>query len=635
MMIPIILVPAGRRKEYTMNHTLIIILGTLAIYLALFVHVAFSPKISKKLIATAGGIVIICGLIFYSICFSSAYDNLGLAILSTCHAVLQLFIGENPLEIIGDSPLLERTIFQLASSTLGFLGVFTTAGAALSAIGAGFLRKLRLFLQRKQNVAIIQPLNSKTLSFARELNAKKKTIVVFVDENPDASCVEAAHEFGSVIRSDEDAIKGSSAFVWSLGIGKAGRKLVLYVLANDQFANRQYACHLVDALQQQEIPAVQTSLTIFANEDETQNTIVSTDGSYTYGSILCVSQEQLAARLLMRKAPPWEAIFFDENGRATEDFHALVVGSGKVGQAVIKQLVMNGQFAGSRFQLTIFDPQYSSICGQLKHESKEIFSHYAINAQPFDARSGEMYQFLQENHHKIKYVVLCTGNDSTNREIARQMYHFFSSHNCALPILVCSRRGLQRITDAKVERWDIFASEVLCSDDMDRLAMLLNHSYCGNDKTPRENWENCDYFSRMSSRASADFAPAFLRMVGLGADAVPEGNWYTPQQLENMAISEHERWNAFHFCMGFRSMTEEEYAERCRIYKEEKAKNPASRYRIGKDMANRLHSCLVPWDALDALSARENAVTGGKVDYKQMDRNNVLTLPALLKRTKE
>ena len=618
-----------------MDHTLVIILGTVAIYLALFVHVAFSPKLSKKLIAAAGSIVIVCGLIFYSICFASTYDNLALAILRTCHAVLQLFIGENPLAIIEGSPLLERAIFQVASSALGFLGVFTTAGAALSAIGAGLLRKLRLFLQRKQDVAIIQPLNNKTLAFARELNGKKQTIVVFVDENPDASCVDAAQEFGSVIRSDEDAIAGSSSFVWSLGIGKSGRKLALYALSNDQFANRRYACHLADSLQQQALPAGQTSLTIFANEDATRNTIVSTDGTSTYGSILCVSQEQLAARLLMHKAPPWEAISFDENGRATEDFEALVVGSGRVGQAVIKQLVMNGQFAGSRFSLTVFDPNFPAISGQLHWESRQIFSNYNIQVRSFDARSGEMFDFLETHIHSLKYIVLCTGNDDTNREIARQLNHFFSVYSKSLPIHICSRRGLQRITDAEVERWDIFASEVLCSDDMDKLAMLLNHSYCGNHKTPRENWESCDYFSRMSSRASADFAPAFLRMVGLGADAVPEGNWYTPAQLENMAISAHERWCAFHYCMGFRGMTEEEYRQRCRTYLEEKAKNPASRYRIGKDMAGRLHSCLIPWEQLDALSQAENAVTGGHVDYKQMDRNNVLTLPALLKSAKE
>lgn len=618
-----------------MNHTLLIILGTVAIYLALFVNVAFSPKISKRLIAIAGAVVIVCGLVFYSICFSTAYDHLALAILKTCHAVLQLFIGENPLAIIDGSPLLERPVFQIASSALGFLGVFTTAGAALSAIGAGFLRKVRLFLQRKKSVAVVQPLNSKTLAFARELNAKKQTLVVFVDENPDASCVEAAHEFGSVIRSDEDAIAGNTAFVRSLGIGKSGRNLSLYALSEDQFANRQYACHLADALQKLGIPAVQTGLTIFANEDETQNTIFSRDGAYTYGSILCVSQEQLAARLLMHKAPPWEAISFDENGRAVQDFHALVVGSGRVGQAVIKQLVMNGQFSGSRFALTVFDPKYPAICGQLMHESRQIFRHYDIDARPFDARSDEMYDFLEESVHKLRYIVLCTGNDTVNREVARQLYHFFAAHGRSLPVLICSRRGLQRITDTEVERWDIFATEVLCSDDMDKLAMLLNHSYCGNGKTPRENWDACDYFSRMSSRASADFAPAFLKMAGLPADAVPEGEWYTPQQLENMAISEHDRWCAFHYCMGFRGMTEEEYAERCRIYKEEKAKNPASRYRIGKDISKRIHCCLIPWEQLDALSDAENAVTGGNVDYKAMDRNNVLTLPALLKSAKE
>ena len=52
---------------------------------------------------------------------------------------------------------------------------------------------------------------------------------------------------------------------------------------------------------------------------------------------------------------------------------------------------------------------------------------------------------------------------------------------------------------------------------------------------------------------------------------------------------------------------------------------------IGKDLGERLHCCLIPWEDLDDLSARENAVTGKSVDYKQMDRNNVLTLPELLK----
>lgn len=617
-----------------MERAPLIILITVAIYLVLFTHVAFSPKLSKKLIAVAGTVVILFGLIFYGICYAMSEDSLSLATINTCKAVLLLFIGENPLEIIESIPLLQGRFFQFASSTLGFLGVFTTTGAALSAIGAGFLRKLRLYWQKKMDIAIIQPLNTATLEFARDLTGKK-VLVVFVDENPDASCVDAAHDFGCVIRSDEDALAGNKNFLRSIGACRKGRKFTLYVLSDDRFSNREFACCLANAAQNAQIPQAQTALTIFSGEAETHNTITSRDGQYSFGTVLCISPEQLAARLMTRKAPLWERIHFDENGRATEDFHALVIGGGKVGQAVIKQLVMNGQFSGSRFTLSVFDPNFHAVSGQLCHESRMIFDNYQINIYNHDARGRQMYEFLQTHLAELKYIVICTGKDEINREVARQLNHHITAEGHPLPLHICSRRGIQRITNEEVQHWDIYACQVLCSDEIDKTAMLLNHSYCGNNKTPRENWDACDYFSRMSSRASADYAPAFLKMAGLPADAVPEGDWCTPAQLENMAISEHERWCAFHYCMGFRNMTEEEYTERCRIYTEEKAKNPASRYRIGKDVEKRIHSCLISWEDLDELSKRENAVTGGNVDYKQMDRNNVLTLPDLLKSVNE
>ena len=43
------------------------------------------------------------------------------------------------------------------------------------------------------------------------------------------------------------------------------------------------------------------------------------------------------------------------------------------------------------------------------------------------------------------------------------------------------------------------------------------------------------------------------------------------------------------------------------------------------------HACLVPWEDLDALSARESEITGVRVDYKAMDRNNVLAVPDILR----
>ena len=52
-----------------MESAITIILGTVAIYLALFIHMAFSPKISNKILTVAAAFSVLCGLVFYGICF--------------------------------------------------------------------------------------------------------------------------------------------------------------------------------------------------------------------------------------------------------------------------------------------------------------------------------------------------------------------------------------------------------------------------------------------------------------------------------------------------------------------------------------------------------------------------------------
>lgn len=620
-----------------MEHTITVILGTVAIYLALFLLVAVSPKTSRKLIAGAATATVVFGLLFYGFCLASIHpEHPLLAMIKTCHAVLLQFLGDVPEDLIKGADIMQRVSSQVIISALCFLGVFSTASAAFSAVGAGFLRKVRMYLWRKKSLAIVQPLNPNTLEFARELVTKKGCMVVFADKKPDRACLNGAMDLGCVVRSDSDALSGNTAFLRSIGTGKGKRKIFLYALSDDRFANRQYAQKILASLNRRNIPSGQTELTIFADEDQTQNDFLCTDSCYGFGNVLCVNEEQMAARLLLQNAPLWQTVSFDDDGRATSHFHALVIGSGKVGQSVIKQIVMNGQFAGSRFHLSVFDPEFDSVTGRLRYECPQLFANYDIDIYCADARSAQMYAFLSENWQGLHYIVVCTGDDRRNNEISRQLRHFLDRHQSALPVHICSRRGLCRITAADIQRWNIFTPDVLCSDEMDTLAMVMNQSYCqGNGKTARQNWADCDYFSRMSSRASADYAPTFLKMAGLSEDADLSDNWVTPQQLENMAISEHERWCAFHYCMGFRAMTEEEFETRCQTYREEKAKNPATRYRIGKDLVGRIHCCLIPWEQLDDLSARENAVTGGTVDYKAMDRNNVLTLPGLLRSAKE
>ncbi|MCI1726228.1 MAG: hypothetical protein LKM35_00860 [Lachnospiraceae bacterium] len=40
--------------------------------------------------------------------------------------------------------------------------------------------------------------------------------------------------------------------------------------------------------------------------------------------------------------------------------------------------------------------------------------------------------------------------------------------------------------------------------------------------------------------------------------------------------------------------------------------------------------CLVPWEDLDRLSGQYRDLTGKDIDFRQMDSNNVLNIPAVL-----
>lgn len=134
----------------------------------------------------------------------------------------------------------------------------------------------------------------------------------------------------------------------------------------------------------------------------------------------------------------------------------------------------------------------------------------------------------------------------------------------------------------------------------------------------------CNYFDRSSNRAAADYIPAILRAAGTTAEEVIEKGWTpNPVLLENLGIAEHLRWCAFHYCMGFSAMTDEEFSQRADIFRDEVRRLGSSKFRISKNIAGRTHACLIPWKALDALSAKENAITGKNVDYKDNDIRNI------------
>ena len=339
--------------------------------------------------------------------------------------------------------------------------------------------------------------------------------------------------------------------------------------------------------------------------------------------------------MLAQTYPPCDVISFDKDGRGENGFHGLLVGFGQVGQAVLKQLVMNGQFQGSSFRMAVFSPDYQQRMGFLAHDCAPMLEHYDITFYAHDGRSCQLYDYIAQNIQTLNYIVLCTGDPVQNAQIADQIQSFLRRFGSHAPLYMCCSRGIShQSADGRIRHHKVYTRKILCTDQIDRMAMVLNQSYMGTGDRIH-NWQNCSYFNRMSSRAAADFYQAILRSAGATAEEArqhwaPEG-----QLLENLAISEHLRWNAFHYAMGFHPMTGEEFSARAAQYQAEKQRDPHTHYRITRDMDARTHACMIPWEELDAYSARENAVTGENRDYQENDRKNILALGEVLRAMKD
>lgn len=605
----------------------IVILWTAAIFIAIIINLAIKPKFIPKLLGVFVLITAVGGLIFYGYGYACTLDSVILAVIRSTFAVCGMFVGGNEFSEICDAPAFQHVAVQILFWLLHILGLMASAGAAVTTLGASLLRKVRLFLSRRGDLSIIYGLNSNTLSFGRELLDSGIASLVYIDEAPELDKQEAAEAMGCVVRTDSDALSASVSFLRQVGLKAGKRKLNLYALHADADRNEGYSIAMINALNASGISPDQTSLTILGAEESTESVFLAAGDRYGFGNVSVIDEPEMAARILMRHYPPYKTIAFDPQGKAMEDFHCLVIGFGRMGQAALRFLVQNGQFEGSHFRGDVFAPNCSSVMGRISHQYGAMLREYDIGFHPYDGRSREIYTYLRDNVSTLKYIVIAVGNEKISVEIQRELSDYLTMLGSTAEIYRLGYGGIiHKDGPGAISQYPIYTKEILCSDQLDRMAMVLNHSYC-HGPSPKADWAQCDYFSRMSSRASADFAPALLYAAGKTPEDLLDETWNPGETLlDNLAKTEHLRWNAFHYSMGFDTMPQDIWDARAQQHAKEREETGHGKTRIGKDLAARQHACLIPWETLDDLSRRENAVTGGNVDYKDADRRNVLAL---------
>ena len=595
-----------------------------ACFFAAVLCLAADTRLRARSMRVAAGAAIAVGCLMYgygyAACQGLSLSSLFRALLALC----RMFGGVNDLGSIQAAPLLQVPAVMAVFWMGHFLAFYVTASAAIATLGERLLRSIRVTLLRRGTLTLICGVNESSVDYGRSAVRAHRS-VLYVDTACAAGLEGEIKAMGAVLDRRPDALNPTPGFLRRVGIRPGKRRVEVAALQPEGSANLLFAQAFAAAMRAAGIRPEQVSLLscgIGEHAAELQ--------AAGFGSVYDTDPYDLTARMTLRLHPPCGMIAFDGRSRAAEDFHAVILGFGRMGRAMLAQLILNAQFDGSRFRADVFDPGAQN--GFL--HDRELLKSYDIRFHTAAGFSDEFYSFLEEARDSVRCIALCTGSSRTNAEIADDLTEWFRQDERRPALLRVTRDEICDAHGRPQRVWALGAPDIW---RMDAMAMQINQRYCkANGKTAEENWRECDYFSRMSCRASADFAPAMLRAAGKTEDEVLAGSWPPDEEtLEHLSVTEHLRWCAFHRVMGYRRMSDAVYQARAERWQRETRELGTSSVRIGKDAERRLHACLIPWEELDALSARENAVTGGHVDYKDMDRENVLALRDILTAMRE
>lgn len=599
-----------------MTDAVIVILLTAVCFLAVILSLAMSKAANGRLKGVCAAIAIIVGIFSYGYAYSWQDGLSAAVVLKTLLTVCRSFGGMNDYAAVSATPLFAHEPMKVLFWAGHFLAFYLTASAAIAVLGRRMLNFLRTTMLRWGDLCLIYDANPDSMRLAGD--RRKGRSMVLVTERSDEAVSAVADALGAVVFPGGRSLCADERFLKSIGLKRGSRPVDVYCVGSDPGGNLRYAEALLAALEGRGVSPDATSLFLLGVSEDRAARLLAQGDRYGYGALFACDRYELIARLLVAKRPPWDFLRFDADGRATGDLRVFIVGFGRMGVAVLRQLLINGQAEGSDFHAEVFDRRMEDLRGFAGACYPALLEQYDIALHAADADSTLFYERLAD--HAPDMIVLCTSSRKQNAELADNLHRLYGSRKERPCVIQCTPdAALIDDVEYRLDSVDVRG--------MDRAAMVLNHAYCGGP-SPEADWKACDPFSRASCRAAADFYPAFLKAAGVTREEALAGKWPpAPGVLENLSRTEHLRWCAFYLAMGYAPMSEAEFARRCGMYRRGETR------RIAKNADGMTHACLTPWERLDALSERENAVTGGSVDYKALDRDNVLAIPDILRRT--
>jgi hypothetical protein len=305
---------------------------------------------------------------------------------------------------------------------------------------------------------------------------------------------------------------------------------------------------------------------------------------------------ELAARALHRDHSP----FLRAHQVGHSRIHALIIGFGDLGEAILRDLVVNCRTTKLALpHITIVDPNIHERLSALRLVAPELDQTCVIT--PIAASLGRYSGALEAiEAEPFTCAYFCLDSDSNSLVAlagAQAWLRQLDQVDCPLFVRLRDKAVLAIAPGNPIafgDSQDLVRESECLSRFPDAAARAYHLAYLANlapeergraDKPANKDWDNLDETYRAANRAAVAHIPAKLASAGIHAPVVTSGLpklppgtklYYSVDELRALAILEHERWNAERRLSGWR------YA-------------PLAE----KDETRLLHPSLVPFDELD------------------------------------
>ena len=463
---------------------------------------------------------------------------------------------------------------------LGVIHVLLPAVSALAAYTilmrcyAGF--QLFLINRRKRPLYILSEWNKESAHLARSIReADRRSDIVF------ANCQEKPQN-GQQLHALRYVFHGDS--ITDLVIRHSeGKDVYYFCIGEDEDRNLNEALHLIQSCTSLKKGAQARIHVVFRSQLTDVDTMLDSTQKGSVDIRILNESEEIAYDLLRRHPLPYSA--------RDHKINLLLVGMGDVNQCLLRAAVWCGQLDG--YQLEIH------VAGEDVAEKKNTFcarypalapgGRYNIHFHPC-SDTLTLEQTLRERCNDATYIVVECGNDSQNIEQAlrlRRLYYQLDPQYSRAPLIFVHTQSTQKLdlvsglqtSDNKQSRRvsyqltpfgnleTVYSYNNLVNSELEALAKNVHLVYSDIFSDGKLNVEdaleqyNLLEVKKRSNRANAMHIRYKLALLGLDytedsdAEEVPLERYLTPERLERLTYSEHDRWMAFLESEGWQSAT--------------------------------------------------------------------------------